>query len=133
MPTASARGAALTDCQYVAIAGIWVQAWPPLTLFFLFLGQGKSRTAPQVPGYVVRNGLADRSDPGATAVAADYRICYDVSLMRISPAATAASGSTLRVTELLASICRSAQEHFPTLCACHAKCASRSYTQSDTQ
>jgi hypothetical protein len=56
MPTASARGAAFTDCQYVAIAGIWVQAWPPLTLFFLFLGQAKSRTA-------------DRSDPGATAVA----------------------------------------------------------------
>jgi hypothetical protein len=52
MPTASARGAAFTDCQYVAIAGIWVQAWPPLTLFFLFLGQAKSRTAPQVPGYV---------------------------------------------------------------------------------
>ena len=69
MPTASARGAALTECQYVAIAGIWVQAWPPLTLFFLSLGQGKSRTALQVPGYVVRNGLADRSDPGATAVA----------------------------------------------------------------
>jgi len=32
MPTASARGASLTDCQYVAIAGISVQAQAPLTM-----------------------------------------------------------------------------------------------------
>jgi hypothetical protein len=25
MPTASARGALVTDCQYVAISGLWVQ------------------------------------------------------------------------------------------------------------
>jgi hypothetical protein len=32
-------GPAFTDCQYVAIAWIWVQAWPPLTPSFFSLDQ----------------------------------------------------------------------------------------------